>query len=148
MALTMADFSNYVNPITKDRTADFTFVNLAGQPRLTVRFAGESNKPYFNEVLRRGEHLQRRKVKVSVDTIQGLRDRDRELYPKFVVMGWPVAPVDKAGSRAPFTVENCEAWLRAIPDEEFDELREFCRDPHQFRDVADGEAASGNSPTA
>ena len=141
----MSDFGHLASK-NKD-TADYTFYNVLGEPTLTVRFAGESNKPYFNEVLRRQEHYHRRKAKINVDILKDNRERDRGLYPKHVVLGWKNVK-DKVGAVVTFNQEDCEAFLRAIPDDEFDGLREFCRDASNFREIADGAATAGNSPSA
>lgn len=144
----MADYSHLsVMTVKVDRTSDYTFENIPGQPILRVRFAGEANKPYYNEVLRRADHLAKRKLKISTDLIRDNRDRDRELYPKHIVVGWPRAPLDKDGKQNPFSKEEVEAWLRAVPDDVFDELREHCRDANNFRDSMDTAGVAGNSQT-
>lgn len=141
----MADFS-HLSQKARD-TADYVFYAVNGEPILVVKFAGESNKPYFNEVLRRADHYRQRKTKVNVEVLRDNRDRDRSLYPKHVVTGWKNV-VDRDGKPVTFTQTDCEAFLRALPDDEFDGLREFCRDAANFRDVADGGAIAGNSQTA
>ncbi len=133
---------------------EYTFHNVVGEPTLFVRCAGEDNKPYFNELLRQAEHHAKRKAKLNVDLIQGNRTRDLELYPKFVVTGWHEtgehAVRDDKGVAVPFTQADCKSFLEAVGDEEFDTLREFCRDTAtNFRESsASPEAAAGNSPTA
>lgn len=141
----MADFSKLKK--TKLDSAEYTFWNIEGEPVLIVRPAAESNKPYFNEVLRRADQLAKRKLKVTVELIKDNRDRDRDLYPKFVVIGWRNVN-DANGTPVAFSREDCEAFLRAIDDDEFDALREFCRDGASFRDLADGAGTAGNLPTA
>lgn len=125
-------------------TAEFTFWDIVGEPKLVVRHAGESNKPYFNEMLRQADHVAKRKLKLSVELVQQNRNRDRELYPMHVVVGWKDVK-DAAGKIVPYSKDDCAAFLRAIDDEQFDALREFCRDAANFRARADAEAAAGNS---
>ena len=142
------DFSHLQQlKVTDANTADYVFHNIPGEPVLQVKYAGESNKPYFNELLRKAEHLAKRKAKINVGMIQDNRERDTVLYPRHIVVGWSKPPVDKNGVPAPYTRENVEAFLKAIPTEEFDELRDFCRDPYNFRDEVDTASAAGNSPT-
>lgn len=134
--------------VKKRDTAEFTFYAIDGEPTLIVKHSGETNKKYFNEVLRRAEHFQKRKAKISVEMLADARERDRVLYPKHVVTGWKNV-VDKDKVVVPYTEDDCEAFLRAIPDEELDGLREFCRDASNFREATiDAAGAAGNSPTA
>lgn len=131
----------------KKATVEFTFWDVVGEPKLIVRNAGESNKPYFNEMLRRAEQLQRRKAKVSAELVKEHRDRDRELFPKFVITGWKDV-VDKNGAAVPFSQGDCQAFLGALDDDTFDMLREFCKDATNFREIMTGDLVSGNSATA
>jgi hypothetical protein len=132
---------------TKKSSAEYTFWDVVGEPKLVVRHAGESNKPYFNEMLRRAEQLQKRKARVSAELIRDHRDRDRDLFPKFVVSGWKDVN-DAAGKPVTFTKEDCEAFLRALDDDTFDALREFCKDASNFRETVTGDVTAGNSQTA
>lgn len=142
------DFSNFTElEVNAQKTADYTFHELPGAPVLRSRYAGESNKPFFNELLRRAEHRQKRKQKLNVEVVRDNRARDAELYAKHIVASWPTPPRDKSGVEAPFSKENVEAWLRAIPVASFDAYREFCQDVGNFMDELDAEAAAGNSPT-
>lgn len=148
----MANFAN-LQFKSKD-TGRFTFYGIElldhkgslVTPIFVVRNAGESNKPYFNEMLRRAEHLARRKAKVTVELIKDNRDRDRDLYPKHVIVGWENV-VDADGKPVPFSQDDCRAFLASVPDDMFDELREFCREAVNFRETTDGAAAAGNSQT-
>jgi hypothetical protein len=141
----MPDFSQLV--VQKTDTAVFTFWDLVGEPKLVVRSATESNKKYFNEMLRRAEHLAKRKAKVSVELIQEDRNRDRDLYAEYVIIGFGDNVVDAKGEKVLFSKENLKAFLALIPDEQFDDLRKFCRDESNFRKINEG-AAAGNSQTA
>lgn len=141
----MTDFGQL--KVKKQDSQKYVFWNIVGEPVLIVKHAGESNKDYFNEMLRRAEHVQKRRQKLSVELIRDNRNRDRELYPKFIVIGWEKV-VDAKGDAVPFSMENCNAFLKAIDDDEFDGLREFCREAANFRVTGDPEGAAGNSPTA
>jgi hypothetical protein len=141
----MTDFGQL--KVQKQETARFKFYDLVGEPTLIVKRADEANKPYFNEVLRRAEQLQKRKAKLSVDMIQEDRARDRELYVQHVIVGFGDDVVDAAGQKVPYNAANATAFIAQIEDEQFDDLRKFCRDASNFRIVNNGAAASGNSPT-
>lgn len=141
----MTDFT-HLKPQRKD-TAEYPFYEIQGEPTLIVKHAGESNKPYFNEKLRQAEKLRQRRAKVSVELIRDNRERDRELFPKYVVIGWKNV-VDAAGNPVMFSKDDCEAFLRALDDEMFDALREYCLDASNFREVLDGATTAGNSQTA
>lgn len=132
----------------KKDTAIYTFDNLSGEPKFVVKYAGEANKPYFNEMLRRAEHQQKRKAKLNVALLEGNRDRDRELYPQFIIVGWQDV-VDINKKPVAFSQEDLKGFMKVnVDDEEFDGLRAFCRDVSNFREVNDGEAAAGNSAPA
>lgn len=141
----MADFSHLKKKRTD--TAEYKFLGIVGEPTFVVKFAGETNKPYFNEVLRRQEYLQKRRAKVTTQLLADNRERDRVLYPKYVVTGWKDV-VDAKGAQVPFSQSECESWMKACDDDEIDGLREFCRDLANFGETGDGSDAAGNSPTA
>lgn len=141
----MGDFSHL--KAAKKTTVEFTFWGVVGEPKLVVKPAGEPNKPYFNEMLRRAEQLQKSKAKVSVELVQQHRERDRDLFPKYVIIGW-VDVKDKDGVAVPYTQADCRAFLDALDDDQFDQLRDFCKDLSNFREVMSGEIVAGNSPTA
>lgn len=144
----MADFSHLsALAVKSEKTADYTFYNIPGEPTIRCRHAGEANKPYYNEVLRRAEHVMRRKAKLNVEMIRDQRDRDRALFPKYICIIWPKAPLDKHGAEAPYSLENCEAFLRALPDHEFDQFRDWAKDASNFVDNIDTGGVAGNSPT-
>lgn len=128
-------------------TATMTMYNVVGEPKLTGVYAGEANKRYFNEMLRRAEQLAKRKAKVSVELIKEQRDRDRELFPKFVLTAWSDV-TDVNGVVIAFSATECEAFLKALDDEQFDEVREFFKDVSNFREIMNPEIVAGNSQTA
>lgn len=145
-----ADFSNLTAlAVTKDDTADLTLYTVVGEPILTVRPAGEANKPYFNHLLKHtGKYARRLKAsKISATMLAENRDEDRALFPKFVIVNWNKRPpIDAAGKSAPFNEENCVAFIKALPDDVFDEVRDFATNMENFRDDDfDTEAVAKNS---
>lgn len=100
---------------------------LPGIPTLVVRPAGPANKAYFERNLKA---VQSSRVGlggrgVSQRALDRMRESDYELYSRHVVTGWENV-VNSSGAPATFSQENCEAFLRALPPEMFDELRAFC----------------------
>lgn len=131
-----------------DDTRPMTLFNLDGEPELLVRYAGEANKPYFNELLRRNQKLARTLRGRALDTsiMEKTRDSDRVLYAKFIVTGWNRV-VNRGGHPVEFTEDNCLAFLKALPPEEFDEVRAFCTNQYNFTggDAEGEDEALGNS---
>jgi len=133
-------------------TALFVFDEIEGEPTLEVKPIGEQNKQYTNQVLKKGKKTIRtiRKGKMTVNTLKENREQDYRLFPRYVVVDWPVPPVDNEGNPVEFTAANCEAFLKAIPVRMFNDLREFCGDDDNFleEDELDSEAEedlAGNS---
>jgi hypothetical protein len=139
------NFSNLEKlKVKSSATALYTFHDIEGEPTLRVKPASEVNSPYMNQVLKKGKHMLRslRRGKMSTQTLQENREQDYRLFPRYIVEDWPVAPVDANGEAVPFSVENCEAFLRAIPTHLFNDLRDFCGDIDNFidEDELDSEA--------
>lgn len=148
----MSDFSHLQKlAITADNIAEFTFFEIEGQPKLQVRPTTQANKPYYNQLLARSSKAAKR---VRAGGITGAliaenRNKDRELFPKMVVVGWSDV-LDSAGAQVPFSIEACTAFLEQLPDWLFDRLRTFCGDDENFlqgdvKSEAEIEDTAGNS---
>jgi len=134
--------------VQSERTAEYTFYQIVGEPVLIVSPATEANKPYFNALLKRSRKNSRRITAGSFTAavIEENRDDDRVLYPKLIVKGWRKVS-DSQGVSQDFSLEKCTAFLAALPDWLFDELRQFCIDPQNFiDDLVDVDELAGNSP--
>ncbi len=139
-----------------DRVARFTFYQLPHEPYLDLVHAGETNKRFFNALLKRSRKNVRRMRAGAVDgaTLALNRNEDRGLYPKHVVKGWgskrgPSIVVDHDGNEFDFTEPNVYAFLKALPDWLFDDCRLFASEEANFLDEDDGEvpdpeAVAGN----
>lgn len=137
-----ADFSQLSKLQLNDkRTVDYKLFQIAGEPSLTLLPTGEANKPYFNAVLKRAKTSVRRLRAggLTAAMMAETRNEDRKLFPRYVVTGW-TGIVDAAGKAVEFSVENCEAFLAALPDWIFDEVRSFAGDPNNF--LAEDEAGT------
>lgn len=143
----MTDFSHLdeYSP-DKDLTKEYPLTELAGKYVLIVKQANDSNKQYQSEMLRRsgeGRGQRRKKIKVDAEFLNNLRDGDREIYPKYVVVGWK-GVLDSEGEEVEFSSKGCSEFLEVLPNWIFDPLREFCTDPQNFMVVIDSEELGKN----
>lgn len=134
---------NHIKKLAVPKTAktEFTFYQIQGRPTLTVRPSGEVNPQYMNAMFKKSKGVARRlrSGEMSVDLLEETRDIDLQLYPQFVVLSWDEESVrDDQDEPAAFTPENVAAFLRALPDDLFDELRAHCGDLSNFRDDGEG----------
>lgn len=149
------DFSNLKSlSIDANTSREFKFYSIEGEPTLQVRSTTDANKQYLNALLKGRKALRlMRGRKINSSVLDANRDQDRELYPKFVITGWDEKTVvDSNSDPVSFSKENCELFLRALPNDIFDELRTYCSDPDNFReeddlDEEDIENLAGNSET-
>jgi hypothetical protein len=133
-----ADFSFLKGlQVTPETTAEYRFSNIllanGKNPVFIVRPATESNKPYFNAVLRRSGKNAKALSAGQLDSEmidEGRRD-DRELFPKYIVTGWRDV-VDSSGELVPFSKEECASFLQQLPDEEFSDLKQYCGNVRNF----------------
>ncbi|HEX7788436.1 MAG TPA: hypothetical protein VF653_19610, partial [Methylomirabilota bacterium] len=110
-------------------TRTFCFGEIAGEPELTVLPATKENRQYHNEQSRHARQLLHRYGgrlfdAMSENVERERRERDRQLFPRFVVTGWERVQ-DSAGHEVPFSQEACARFLQALPDWLFDRLRLF-----------------------
>lgn len=130
----MANFSHLKKyDIVEGKVVDY---NVVADHVLKVRIAGESNKPYLSELLRRNAKYARQinAGKVSAAMLAETRNDDRELFAKYVVAGWENV-TDADGNPVTFTIDECWAFLRELPDHMFDDLRAFASNAMNFVDT-------------
>jgi hypothetical protein len=127
------DFSHLKKLDVVDKTARFTIAQMASEPVLIMKPGTEANKLYFNAILKRSRSSMAaiRRGTVTERQIAESREKDRQLFPKFVVVGWENV-TDREGNQVPFTPDNCEQFLRALPDWIFDDIRNFAADNANF----------------
>lgn len=137
--------------VNASATSKFVFYDLDGQPWVTVRHAGETNKPYFNAMLKANAAAARGKrgQSITVDDVVRNRTRDRALYPDHVIVGPWGGWTDGDGKEIAFTPENSKDLALQLPNAQFDDLRAYCVADYNFRtDVVsaeDAEDTAGNS---
>lgn len=129
--------------VGNEKTVTYPLRDLEGDMKLEVRPATEENRELFAALAKRIKGVaattgRRQLAKIDVNRLAEARNEDRELYSKYVVVGWTNV-VDDAGETVPFTQQNCLDFLTALPNFIFDELRVFVNDPFNFID-ADPEA--------
>ena len=132
--------------VSGTKTARLTLYALESEPVLILAPATESNKPYFNGLLKRNaRHLNRIQSRtITVSVTKENRDDDRRLYAEHVVKGWESIS-DSQGNQVPFDKEACLEFLTALPDYIFDDVRVFATNPRNFtEEMVDPEEVSGN----
>lgn len=123
--------------VTVGARARYTFHNISvngKSPTLVIAPAAEPNKPYFNAMLKQSGSRVRRAARGKMDAgmIAESRAEDRVLFPQFVVKEWEDT-VDEDGMEVPFTKDDCADFLNALPDDEFDDLRNYAATLDNFR---------------
>ena len=131
----MGKFKHLKNYEVKDKTAEFPLTQIAGSIVLIMKPATEANKPYFNDKLRNSRRTARQVRTGALDNSSLSRDRnkDRDLFPKHVIVGWKNV-VDFEGKKVEFNETNCKDFIDSLPDWIFDEIRIFAMDPQEFID--------------
>lgn len=131
----MANFEHLSKlQLSENITVDYPLNGLRGTPTLKLAPATADNKPFFNEVLRLARTNKTPKAKnISYDLVQEGREKDKSLFAKYVLKGWSGIK-DSEGKEVPFTVANAQAFLSALPDWIFDEVRTFAGIPENFVD--------------
>lgn len=129
------DFSNVSSrAVPANGTADFVLYRIEGQPVLTVKPATEDNPSYMRAMLK-GSREQMRRLKagdLSPEMLEENRQKDRVLFPRYVVVGWK-GILDAKGKAVAFSAEACAEFIQALPRDMFNELRDFCSMPDNFR---------------
>lgn len=136
----MSDFSYLKkHEVTPDHVARFTLWQLEGHPWLGVKPATQVNRRYFNASLKENARLAnalRSGRQFDAAMVDETRAVDRTLYPLHVVVGWGNV-IGTDGEPVSFSSEECAAFLSALPDYLFDEVRAFAANINNFVDVAD-----------
>ena len=140
----MPNFNSLKSLETSSKTTveyEIIEITLSGKiPVLTVRPATSNNKLYMNSILHRAVKMARRikKGHHSVEMLDELRESDRLLYSKYIIIGWRNV-VDDDGTAITFSQPNCQEFMSALPGWIFDELRVFCGETSNFVNHQDPE---------
>lgn len=147
----MPDFSNY-QALREDGTAtrEFKFRDIEGVPSIISRPATSANSKYNSarlKTLNQRVKGGRAKTKITPASVDEARREDAQMLSKYCATGWGTAPVDAANQPVPFSAENCEAFLLAIPDWMFDEYRAWVSEPMNFVEADDDADAQAEAAT-
>ena len=133
----MSKFGHFEDMSVKaDTTAELTLhqIDVGGvSPTLIVKPSTDANKPYFNALLKRsGRNMRQLQAgKITAGLIEENRAEDRELFPKFVIVGWKDM-LDADGNSIEFTPQDCRDFVGSIPDWLFDDITNFTKNPQNF----------------
>ena len=138
--------------ITGESVAVYTFAGVVGKPAVKVRPANDYNPKFWSAKValsRTHADMQQALAAAGVgdnDTAALVRQIDRQLYPTHIVIGFERAPYDgKTKQRVQGTVEEVREFIHALPDNLFDELRDFCISRNTFTaGVTQLEGLAGN----
>jgi len=129
-------------------TSKYTLSQLGGdvEPVLILACASESNKEYFNALLKQSAKLmQGSKAKqISAGLVKSNRDNDKILYATHILKGWEhIVDIDE--NSVEFNLENSIDFIKALPDWIFDEIREYASNVHNYIEMMDTEGVTKNS---
>lgn len=115
--------------------------------KLRIARAGGANKRY-QTVLEKVAQPFRRAIEAKAIPAEKSDEILREVFAKSIVLGWEGVTqddLDGSGSNqpAPFTVDNCIAFLKALPDV-FMEVREQAASAALFRSLVDEDAGKNS----
>ena len=130
----MADFSHLKQyNVSTETFVEFPLDMLDGRAVLHLAPASESNKGYFNALLRKAPKAARagKLAKVDVNVVKNNRDDDRALYAKHIIKGWS-GLFDSQGEEVLFSEEEVISLLEHLPDWIFDEIRAFASNVQNF----------------
>lgn len=119
------------------RTVEMELPELGPSAALTVRHAGESNVPYHQAMLRRAAKRSGalRGGKITADllkkTAEENREEDRELLPRYVVVGWRGLR-DSEGADVPYSREAAVELFEQLPGWLVDRVSGFASNPMNF----------------
>ena len=149
---------SFGNVRTAERATGTAVIEMRGligmTPRLVCRPATKATPAYFNKVLKR-QRIGRGRIDLTVQNMEVWLDDDVMLLPEHCVETWEEGSVvDGAGQPVPFSVEDCQAFFKAVlaADREAGSnvFEDFCadiRDPSIFREAVDPDdvkAQAGN----
>lgn len=145
----MADFSNLKALDVNDETlAEFVFDMIPGEPSVWLAPATDDNRLFFAARLklsaeraeklaeeskrRGGKSRAKSKVQITPDDFDEDRETDRGLLSQTCIKKWGTPPRDVNGDSPEFSVDNCYAFLAALPNYMLDRLRGFASQTYNF----------------
>lgn len=128
----MADFGFVKEQgVSPEDLIEFTIYTITmpngKHPTLVGRYAGESNKPYYNALLKKqmktvsAKQAAFKAGTINEEMVGENREQNRELFPEFVLTGWRDV-TDGKGKDLKFTKADCFDFLCALPNEDCDDV--------------------------
>lgn len=105
-------------------------VPIKGEPELLLVHAGRTNKAYTEAIAKAnaksGASRRAARGMLSGKMLDETVELDRRLFPRYVIKDWRGIRMRSAPDKdVPFSVEQCESFLRALPDWIVGELSNF-----------------------
>lgn len=125
--------------VRREALATVELPELAPKAQVIVRPATEANPLYFNAMMKRAGSRARRMVRterITLEDAEQNRQEDRELFPRYVLVGWS-GVLDSKNQPVPFNEDTAKEFCKALPSWLFDRIRNTAATPERFLD--DGE---------
>ncbi len=132
--------------VSKEKTIEFPLYQIQGEPVLILAPATESNRGYYNALLRKSRKNLRaiQSGKIKAAHVKDNRNEDKTLYGEHILVGWKGLK-DSEGKEIPFNRTDAIEFLHELPDWIFDEIRAFASDVQNFlEDVIDAQETAKN----
>lgn len=138
-----ADFGNLDHLQVGDTSSStYDLFELEGYkgrtPKLFLKPAGEVNKPYWREILKRAAINAKRMRgggdkdgRQAGEALAANREHDRELFPLHVVTGWEDM-VDGKRALVPYTRSEAVDFFKRLPNWLLDRIRDHAASPVNF----------------
>ena len=107
---------------------------LGPKARLLLKFAGDSNAPYYNEMLKKAGKRARQMIRTDqVDSamLAANRQDDRELFPFYIISNWEHVP-DEKGKNVQYNRKHAQELCEQLPAWVFDKVRNHAATPERF----------------
>lgn len=119
------------------RTAWMDVPDISPEARLELRHAGETNRPYFNAMLKkaaaRARQIGGRLDRVNANMLAQNRQEDRDMFPRYILVSWEGIEDDQ-GNPVEFDAETAAEFCQKCPAWIFDKIRNWAAAPENFMD--------------
>lgn len=131
--------------VNEDKTAEYKMVEITvngKSPIIITKMATQANKSYFNQLLKMSStsaHTANmvKAGKINSAMVDEAREKDKALFPKYVMVDWKDVVDLETGKEVPFSEEDAAEFIEALPDWVFENFRQFAGNTVNFTDVLD-----------
>lgn len=118
--------------VSTGHTVELVLNQIEGEPVLVVEHLGESNTEFWNDALAKAgvEANELGRKKPTAQAVKAARLKNREIIAKYSVRGLKNVFHDDG---APATMADVPDVINALPDDVFDSVLAFVRNPENFR---------------